>query len=97
MHSGTSGFGVLVTLGNWPSGVICSGTGIGRKPCASSTSPAQKPPTAVQRREHDADLVELRRRDQALLAAQLDVRPVRRVIEEVDLARPHRVGPRQRA
>ena len=30
--------------GNWPSGVACSGTGIGRNPWASSTSPAQKPP-----------------------------------------------------
>ena len=36
-----------------------------------------EPAAALQRREHHPDLVELRSRDQALLPAQVDVRPVR--------------------
>src|SRR5207244_13420424 len=41
----SSGFGDLVTFGNCPSGVICSSTGIARKPHASRASSALMPPT----------------------------------------------------
>ena len=51
---------------------------------------------AVQRREDDLEVVVSRRRHQALLAAQVDVGVVRRLVEEVDAAGAHRLGPGQR-
>ena len=52
--SGTSGLGVFVTLGNWPSGAICSGDRDRRgSPAAWSTSIAVIDADAVQRREDD--------------------------------------------
>ena len=97
IDSGTSGFGVLVTLGNWPSGVICSATGMTlESPGRRATSMAVMRADAVQRREDDLKSSLPRRRHQALLAAQVDVGLVRRLIEEVDAAGTHRLGPRQR-
>ena len=54
-----------------------------------------EPAAAVQRREHHAKLVELWRRNQALLPAQLDVGPVRSFIQEVNLPASHGIDPRQ--
>ena len=45
IDSGTSGLGVLVTLGNCPSGAICSTTGSTRKPWARRTSSEVIEPT----------------------------------------------------
>src|SRR5207302_5822531 len=44
---------------------------------------------AVQRSEYDLELVEARRPHQALPPRQLDVRPVRSVIEKANLAEAH--------
>ena len=86
IDAGTSGLGVCVTLGNWPSGVICSSTGVDAEALLGQAPPGRHGADAVQRREDDLDLVVLRRRHQALLAAQIDVGLVRLLIEEVDAA-----------
>ena len=48
----------------------------------------------MQWREHDLDLIKARRRHQALLAAQVEVSLVRRLIQPVDPASPNRLRPR---
>ena len=87
IDAGTSGFGVCVTLGNWPSGAICSSTGRTRNPCATSTSMAVMRADAVQRREDDQKSSSCRGGvDQALLAAQVDIGLVQRFIEKMHAA-----------
>ena len=95
IDSGTSGLGVLVTLGNWPSGVICSATGRTRKPCSTRTSIAVSEPTPCSGVKTTLKSSIFGGGDQALLAAEVDVAPVRWLVEEVDLAGAHGLGPGQ--
>ena len=95
IDSGTSGFGVLRDVGELAVRRHLLRDGDDAEALADQHLHRRHRADAVQRREDDLESRRLRRRHQALLAAQVDVGLVRRLVEEVDAAAAHRLGPGQ--